>query len=66
MEYKILTSHSASGLNEQVKSHIELGFTPIGSHQVVETFRQERYSGNQHMSTVIEREYSQTMIKENV
>lgn len=63
MEQKIITSHSASGLNEQMKKLIEEGWKPLGSHQVVEVHYQNRYAGSQHMDTRIESEYSQTMVK---
>lgn len=64
MEYKILTSNSARGLNEQVKIHIEQGFKLHGTYHVVEVFHQNRFSGSQLYSTSIDREYSQAMIKE--
>jgi len=64
MEYKVVTSSSASGLNESVQKHILEGYKPIGSHHVVEVHHQLRYSGMQHKDTQIEREYSQTMIKD--
>lgn len=63
MEYKILTSRSASGLMEKVKESQMQGWNPIGSHQVVEKNHQLRYSGMQHKDTQIECEYSQTMTK---
>mgnify|MGYP000046985005 FL=1 len=63
MEQKIITSHSASALNTQIKEMIEQGWEPIGSHQVVESHHQMRFAGNQHRDTIIEREYSQTMRK---
>jgi hypothetical protein len=64
MEQKIITSHSASNLNAQLKDMIDEGWTPIGSHQVVETHHQLRFSGSQHKDTTIEREYSQTIKKD--
>jgi hypothetical protein len=64
MEQKIITSHSASNLNAQLKDMIEQGWEPIGSHQVVETHHQLRFAGNQHKDTIIEREYSQTIKKD--
>lgn len=64
MEQKIITAHSASHLNEKVAELIKEGWKPIGSHQVVETHRQNRYAGTQHMDTIVELEYSQTMVKE--
>lgn len=64
MEFKILTSHSASGLNQLIKEHISEGFKPVGGHSVVKKHEQLRYSGLQHKDTIIELEYSQSMIKE--
>ena len=63
MEYKVVTSQSATGLNETVKNLISEGYKPVGGHNVVEVHHQLRFSGMQHTSTIIDREYSQTMIK---
>ena len=65
MKQKVITSHSASGLNEQIEKMIGEGWVPIGSHKVVETHHQMRFAGTQHKDTIIEREYSQTMKKES-
>jgi len=64
MEQMILTSHSASDLNTKIRQMIEQGWTPVGSHQVVETHHQNRFAGMQHKDTIIEREYSQTIKKD--
>jgi hypothetical protein len=64
MQYKILTSRSASSLSATVQDYIEQGWKPQGSHVVVESHRQNRFAGMQHKDTVIELEYSQTIIKE--
>lgn len=64
MEFKILRSHTASGLNQQINEHIFEGFKPVGGHQVVKVHEQLRFSGLQHKDTIIEVEYSQSMIKE--
>ena len=64
MEYNILYAPSPEGLIKKVKEHIEQGWKPIGGHSVVEEHRQNRYSGSQHMDTIIKVEYSQTIIKE--
>ncbi len=64
MEFKILTSSSASGLTRKVIEEQANGWTPIGSHQVVEKRHQLRYSGMQHKDTQIESEYSQTITRE--
>lgn len=64
MEFKILTSHTASGLNQQIKEHIFEGFKPVGYHQVIVTLQEKAYSGNQERRTYSTLEYSQSMIKE--
>ena len=64
MEYKVVSSSSPEGLTRQVNELILNGWKPVGSHTVVETHRQNRFSGTQHMDTRIEVEYSQTMVKE--
>jgi len=63
MEYKILTSKSASGLTEKVTTAIAEGWEIIGSHKVIIDHEFKRFSGTQHRDTIIEREYSQTIIK---
>ena len=63
MEYKVVTSNHASDLTSKVNALIQDGFECVGSHHVVETHRQNRYSGAQHMDSVIQSEYSQTMVK---
>lgn len=65
MEYKVITSSSPEGLNEKVNRYINEGFVPVGSHQVVIHREQNRYSGQQHMDTIVTHEYSQTLIKNN-
>ena len=63
MEQKILTASSASELNQKIAEAIKDGFTPVGSHHVVETHHQLRYAGMQHKDTIIQLEYSQTVKK---
>jgi hypothetical protein len=63
MEQIVLTAGSASDLNQKVKDMIEQGWTPVGSHKVVEKHHQLRYSGMQHKDTQIQSEYSQTVKK---
>lgn len=63
METLIITSTSNQGLNDKIKSYTEQGYRVVGTHQVVETHHQNRFRGNQHVDTIIEREYSITMIK---
>jgi hypothetical protein len=64
MDYKIVYAPSPEGLANKVKEKISEGWKPIGGHCVVEAHRQNRYSGSQHMDTIIKVEYSQTMIKD--
>ena len=63
MEYKIVSSHSPQGLSNTINLLIGEGWEPIGSHQVVVIHSQNRYSGSQHMDTLNQLEYTQTMIK---
>lgn len=64
MEYKIISSRSPEELTRKVNEQLNEGWKLVGNHNVVEIHRQNRYSGQQHMDTRIEVEYSQTMIKE--
>ena len=64
MDYKIVSSTYPEGLTSKVKELMEEGWKPIGGHSVVETHRQNRYSGSQHMDTIIKIEYTQSLIKE--
>lgn len=63
MEYKIVYAPSPEGLVKKVNEQMKEGWEPIGGHQVSEQHRQNRYSGSQHMDTIIKQEYSQSMIK---
>lgn len=64
MECKLIRSGSVEGLNEKIKTHIEDGWKPVGSHQVVVSHVQNRFSGLQHKDSISSLEYSITMIKE--
>lgn len=64
MEFKILSSGSPEELTRKVNEHITDGWKPVGNHSVVEIHRQNRYSGQQHMDTRIEVEYSISIVKE--
>jgi len=66
MEYNILYAPSPEGLVKKVEEHMKQGWKPIGGHSVVEEHRQNRYSGSQHMDTIIKVEYSQTIVKTNI
>jgi hypothetical protein len=65
MEQKIITSHSASDLNAKLADLIKEGWKPIGSHQVVVSHEQNRFSGMQHKDTIVEREYSLSVQREH-
>ena len=63
-QYKILTNSNASELTHAVQELIEVGWTPIGGHSVIEKHHQLQYAGMQHKNTIIRSQYSQTLIKE--
>ncbi len=63
MEYKIVSGGSPSDLTTKVNEKINDGWELVGSHQVVIHREQNRYSGQQHMDTLNQLEYSQTMCK---
>ena len=63
-DYKILTDPNARALAHAVQEYIELGWTTVGGHSVVEKHHQLQYAGMQHKNTTIRSEYSQTIIKE--
>lgn len=63
MNYKIVSSSSPQGLTNTINSLIGEGWEPVGSHQVVIVKNQNRYRGDQHIDTINETEYSQTMVK---
>ena len=65
MEYKIVYGDSPSDINTKVNEMINNGWELVGSHQVVIRREQNRYSGSQHMDTLNQLEYTQTMIKKN-
>ena len=63
MDYKILVGESPNELTRLVNDHIKEGWVISGSHQVVIRREQNRYSGQQHMDTLNQLEYTQTIIK---
>tara|TARA_B100000927_G_C16453624_1_gene464904 strand:+ start:243 stop:473 length:231 start_codon:yes stop_codon:yes gene_type:complete len=65
MEQIILTSTNKVGLEKKIREAIGEGFVPVGSHQVVTIYSQNKFSGSQHMATQHELEYSQSMIREH-
>jgi len=64
MEYKILTSQNPHSLTNQVNEYIKEGWKPVGGHSVVESHRQNRFRGSELVDTLIQSEYSQTIVKE--
>ena len=64
MEYKIISSRSPEELTRKVNEQLNEGWNLVGGHSVVEIHRQNRYSGQQHMDTRIEVEYSQSIVRE--
>jgi len=64
MDYKVITSHSPDQLTNRVNDYIKEGWKPVGGHSVVETHRQNRFRGTEMVDTIIQSEYSQTIIKE--
>jgi len=63
MEYKILSGDSPGELSKVVTEFIKEGWVPSGSHQVVIRREQKRFSGQQHMDTLYQIEYTQTIIR---
>ena len=63
MEYKIVSGGSPSELTTKVNERIKDGWEIVGSYQVVIHREQNRYSGQQHMDTLNQLEYSQTMCR---
>lgn len=55
MEFKILTSSSASGLNDKIKEHLSDGWEVVGGHSVVETMREHIYNNTK---VIVKCEYS--------
>jgi hypothetical protein len=62
MKYQIVSGDSPHELTSKINKLITDGWKPIGSHQVVITREQNRYSGSQHMDTINKAEYTQTMM----
>ena len=63
MEQIILASTNKVGLEKKIREAIGEGFVPVGSHQVVTIYSQNKFSGSQHMATQHELEYSQSMVR---
>ena len=63
MEYKLVVSSNPKELQEKINNLLNENWEIVGSHHVITTRSQNRYSGTQHMDTKFEVEYSQTIIK---
>lgn len=63
MEYKIVSAGSPNELTTKVNERLKDGWEILGPHQVVIHREQKRYSGMQHMDTLNQLEYSQTMCR---
>jgi len=63
MEYKIVTSQFASGLNSHITAMLNEGWKPKGSHQIRIDKDYNRVSGGVILERITTFEYSQTMIK---
>jgi hypothetical protein len=64
MEYRIIEGGSPNEITKRVNELIQDGWKPVGGHQVVVRRVQNRYSGQQHMDTLNQLEYTQTLIRE--
>jgi len=64
METLIIGSKSLQGLNEKIEKYHNEGYGIVGSHQVVEVHHQNRFRGTQHVDTIVEREYSITLVRQ--
>jgi hypothetical protein len=58
---KVITADSASELNKKIEKYTEEGWEAIGSHNVVEIHRQNRFRGSELVDTIIKSEYSITI-----
>jgi len=63
MDYRIVISHSGENLTDKVTTLISEGWEPLGSHQTSIRHIQNRFRGDQHIDSLYDIEYSQTLIK---
>ena len=63
LNYRVVTSTNPQELTTKVQELINDGWQPIGGHSVVESRHINRFSGSQHKDTIINTEYSQTIVK---
>jgi hypothetical protein len=64
-DYKVIVAHSGEDLTTKVGNLMLEGWLPLGSHKVEIRHSQNRFRGNQHVDTLNDLEFSQTMIKES-
>ena len=64
METLIISSKSLQGLNEKIEKYYNEGYGVVGGHQVVEVHHQNRFRGTQHVDTIVEHEYSITLVRQ--
>ena len=60
----IIYSSSPEGLNTKINSNMQIGWKPMGSHQVITKHSQNRYRGDQLVDTIHQAEYSITMVRD--
>jgi hypothetical protein len=65
MEYKIVYGGSPSELTRVVNENLKEGWKLVGSHQVVVRHLQNRFRGTQHVDTLNDLEYTQTLVRES-
>ena len=63
MKYKIIVEDNAFDLMEKVNVLLEDKWMAVGSHIVVVRKTQNRYSGERHMDSYNQLEYTQTLIR---
>jgi hypothetical protein len=62
-KYKVVSGGSPNELTSKVNELLNDGWEILGGHQVVILRQQNRYRGDQHIDTLNEIEYTQTLIK---
>ena len=62
-KYKVVSGGSPNELSNKVNENLNEGWEIFGGHQVVILRQQNRYRGDQHLDTLNELEYTQTMCK---
>ena len=62
-DYKIVSGRTPEDLTDNVRTSIQEGWKPVGSHTVVCTNTTERFSGSQNTGSHSTFEYCQTVVK---